>query len=134
MDKVFNLKIVTPEKIYTKVDVSSMTLVTDNGEVTILPNHTEYLANVEISILKINCEGRNKLFAVGGGAFRFDEKNNAAILILNSIYSSEDVDVVKLKRKEEILRSEIASAKSLLEQKEAERHLRDIINRLSLKN
>ena len=55
-------------------------------------------------------------------------KNNIPVLYMLNF------DVVKLKRKEEILRSEIASAKSLLEQKEAERHLRDIINRLSLKN
>ncbi len=134
INKYLTLKIVTPEKVYDEEEVSSITVVTDNGEVTILPNHTEYLANVEISLLNINKDGNDEKFAVGGGAIRFDETSNSAILILNSICSSDEVDVIKLKRQEDILRNELSSAKSLNEQKIAERNLREILNRLSLKN
>lgn len=134
INRYLTLKIVTPEKVYTEEKVSFITVVTDNGEVTILPNHTEYLANIEISVLTIDKDGHREKFAVGGGAIRFDEINNVAILILNSICSPDEVDIIKLKRQEEILRSEISSAKSLNEQKVAERNLKEIINRMSLKN
>lgn len=132
-NETFKLKILTPLKAQDEVEVNKICVVTDNGEVTILPNHVEYLANVEISLLKITIEDKVLTYAVSGGAIHFDAKNNKAILTLNSIYSPEEIDIIKLKEEEKALENQLKGAKSVEEHKLAERNLKRIINQLSLK-
>ena len=99
MDKKFHLKIVTPEKIYEDKEIDCLTILTSEGEVTILPNHVEYLANVEISVLTVKSNDKEKHYAVGGGAIHFIENTNTAVLVLNSIIAVENIDVEKTNAK-----------------------------------
>ncbi len=41
-----SLKIVTPERIVYEDDIDSVTLMTEMGEVTILPNHVPLVSNL----------------------------------------------------------------------------------------
>ena len=133
MNNTFKLKILTPLKALDEVEVTKICVVTDNGEVTILPNHVEYLANVEISLLKIYQKDKELIYAVNGGAIHYDQKNNTAILTLNAIYSPEEIDIIKLKEEEKNIANQLKEAKSVEEHKLAERNLKRIINQLSLK-
>ena len=99
MDKKFHLKIVTPEKIYEEKEIDRLTVLTSEGEVTILPNHVEYLANIEISVLTVANNQKEKHYAVGGGAIHFIESTNTAVLVLNSIIAVENIDVEKLEHR-----------------------------------
>ena len=101
MDKKFHLKIVTPEKIYEDKEIDCLTILTSEGEVTILPNHVEYLANVEISVLTVKSNDKEKHYAVGGGAIHFIENTNTAVLVLNSIIAVENIDVEKTRHLQE---------------------------------
>lgn len=133
MNNAFKLKILTPLKALDEIEVTKICVVTDNGEVTILPNHVEYLANVEISLLKIYQKDKELIYAVNGGAIHYDQKNNTAILTLNAIYSAEEIDIIKLKEEEKNIANQLKEAKSVEEHKLAERNLKRIINQLSLK-
>lgn len=133
MNNTFKLKILTPLKALDEIEVTKICVVTDNGEVTILPNHVEYLANVEISLLKIYRKDKELIYAVNGGAIHYDQKNNTAILTLNAIYSPEEIDIIKLKEEEKNIANQLKEAKSVEEHKLAERNLKRIINQLSLK-
>ena len=133
MNNAFKLKILTPLKALDEIEVTKICVVTDNGEVTILPNHVEYLANVEISLLKIYRKDKELIYAVNGGAIHYDQKNNTAILTLNAIYSPEEIDIIKLKEEEKNIANQLKEAKSVVEHKLAERNLKRIINQLSLK-
>ena len=133
MNNAFKLKILTPLKALDEIEVTKICVVTDNGEVTILPNHVEYLANVEISLLKIYRKDKELIYAVNGGAIHYDQKNNTAILTLNAIYSPEEIDIIKLKEEEKNIANQLKEAKSVEEHKLAERNLKRIINQLSLK-
>ena len=133
MNNAFKLKIFTPLKALDEIEVTKICVVTDNGEVTILPNHVEYLANVEISLLKIYRKDKELIYAVNGGAIHYDQKNNTAILTSNAIYSPEEIDIIKLKEEEKNIANQLKEAKSVEEHKLAERNLKRIINQLSLK-
>lgn len=133
MNNAFKLKILTPLKALDEIEVTKICVVTDNGEVTILPNHVEYLANVEISLLKIYRKDKELIYAVNGGAIHYDQKNNTAILTLNAIYSPEEIDIIKLKEEEKNIANQLKETKSVEEHKLAERNLKRIINQLSLK-
>ena len=52
MTNHFTLEILTPRKKFPPREINSLIVFTDNGQVTILSNHEEYLANVTISLLK----------------------------------------------------------------------------------
>ena len=133
MNNTFKFKILTPLKALDEIEVTKICVVTDNGEVTILPNHVEYLANVEISLLKIYRKDKELIYAGNGGAIHYDQKNNTAILTLNAIYSPEEIDIIKLKEEEKNIANQLKEAKSVEEHKLAERNLKRIINQLSLK-
>ncbi len=133
MNSTFKLKILTPLKAEDEIEVNKICVVTDNGEITILPDHVEYLANVEISLLKIFTSDKELVYAVNGGAIHYDSKNNRAILTVNSIYSPEEIDIIKLKEEEKNIENQLKEAKSVEDHKLAERNLKRIINQLSLK-
>ena len=133
MNSTFKLKILTPLKAEDEIKVNKICVVTDNGEITILPDHVEYLANVEISLLKIFTSHKELVYAVNGGAIHYDSKNNRAILTVNSIYSPEEIDIIKLKEEEKNIENQLKEAKSVEDHKLAERNLKRIINQLSLK-
>ena len=133
MNSTFKLKILTPLKAEDEIEVNKICVDTDNGEITILPDHVEYLANVEISLLKIFTSDKELVYAVNGGAIHYDSKNNRAILTVNSIYSPEEIDIIKLKEEEKNIENQLKEAKSVEDHKLAERNLKRIINQLSLK-
>ena len=81
---------VTPEKVFEEQEIDRLTFLSSEGEVVILPHHVEYLANIEISVLSITKDGKEKHYAVGGGAIHFNETKNLATLTLNSIIAVED--------------------------------------------
>ena len=129
MDKKFHLKIVTPEKIYEDKEIDCLTILTSEGEVTILPNHVEYLANVEISVLTVKSNDKEKHYAVGGGAIHFIENTNTAVLVLNSI-----IDVEKTRHLQEEAERKLKTELSRLEHQEEERELRKAMIELFAKN
>lgn len=134
MEEKFNLKVVTPEKVYNISDIDSIEVSTDNGIVTILSHHAEYLANVEISLAYIVKGNEKYVYSIGGGAIHFNEKENLATLVVTSIHSPDDVDVKALKEKEKIQIEKLSKTQSIQEQKRAELILKRITNDLKLIN
>ncbi len=130
----FSLQIITPKGLYINKMVESITILTDNGEITILPNHIEYLANVNISILKIFGNAINQYYAVGGGATHFYEKENVCRLLLRSIYSINEIDIELTKKAQLEALDKLKKSLSNVEHAHAEMALKRAINKLNLKN
>lgn len=124
MENTFKIKIVTPTEVIEKCDVKSILVVTDNGESEIHPFHSEYLANIDISILTINYIDLTKHFVVGGGAIHFKNEENECVLILNSIKQVEDLSLENIKEKEIELNKKLENSKSTIEHHQAELKLK----------
>lgn len=134
MDKKFFLKIVTPDKVYDTQEIDKLSVLTSEGEVSILPNHVEYLANIEISILTITKDNKEKHYAVGGGAIHFIEKENTAYLVLTNIIAVEDIDVEKSRKLQEEAERKLKTDLSRLEHREEERELKKALTELLAKS
>lgn len=124
MPNQFKLEIYTPQKVYQTSLIDSLTVQTELGQLTILPNHVEFLANVDISVLIITKNGEEQHYAVGGGVIHFKSKENTAILVLHSIETVEEIDEVKVLKAKQEAEEKLKTQISYEEQKEAELSLR----------
>lgn len=132
MPNQFKLEIYTPQKVYQTSLIDSLTVQTELGQLTILPNHVEFLANVDISVLIITKNGEEQHYAVGGGVIHFKSKENTAILVLHSIETVEEIDEVKVLKAKQEAEEKLKTQISYEEQKEAELSLRRAINMINL--
>ncbi|MEG1222527.1 MAG: ATP synthase F1 subunit epsilon [Bacilli bacterium] len=119
------LIILTPQKKYFDNLIDSLTVTTSDGQITILSNHAKLIANLEISVMAISYRGRSKHFAIGGGVI--DVADNVITLILNSIQSSDEIDVnvaIEEKKKAEKL---LLDSKTGKEHSDAEARLKKVL-------
>ena len=131
MPNQFKLEIYTPQKVYQTSLIDSLTVQTELGQLTILPNHVEFLANVDISVLIITKNGEEKHYAVGGGVIHFKSKENTAILVLHSIETVEEIDEVKVLKAKQEAEEKLKTEISYEDQKEAELSQRRAINMIN---
>ena len=134
MPNQFKLEIYTPQKVYQTSLIDSLTVQTELGQLTILPNHVEFLANVDISVLIITKNGEEQHYAVGGGVIHFKSKENTAILVLHSIETVEEIDEVKVLKAKQEAEEKLKTQISYEEQKEAELSLRRAINMINFRH
>ncbi len=134
MPNQFKLEIYTPQKVYQTSLIDSLTVQTELGQLTILPNHVEFLANVDISVLIITKNSEEQHYAVGGGVIHFKSKENTAILVLHSIETVEEIDEVKVLKAKQEAEEKLKTQISYEEQKEAELSLRRAINMINFRH
>ena len=99
----FKLVILTPYKKYFDSNVESLSLNTNNGEITIYANHENLISNVEISDLKLKIE------------------------------SSDEIDIERAIQSEKDARKLILSAQTVKELSNAEMKLKKALTRISVK-
>ena len=101
----FRLKIVSPDGCLFEGDAQLITLRTTQGEVTILANHTEYLAAIGMGRATVVTEaGRRTAACIGGILMAADNKVD---VVATTFEWKEDIDadsaVAALKEAEEQL-------------------------------
>lgn len=74
MGKEIELKIVTPEKVIYDKRVSSVSVPTLEGEITVLPDHLPIIAAIKPGELKIKIDGKEEYFSVTKGVLEVDGK------------------------------------------------------------
>lgn len=96
--KTLKVKIVTPEKSVAEMEVLSITLPIEDGEVTILPEHIPYIGALRAGEILVRRAGKDEQesLAVSGGFVEFD--HDVLTLLADRAERAEDID---LKRAEE---------------------------------
>ncbi len=74
MNKI-KFKIVTPEKEVFEDEVDQVTLPVTEGQVTILPDHTSYIASLKPGEIIFKKGGEETVLATSGGFVEFDNIN-----------------------------------------------------------
>jgi len=67
-----HLKIITPKKVVLEKDIKSISLPSEEGEITILPRHTNLFSLLKEGIIKIKSETKEDFLAIGGGYLETD--------------------------------------------------------------
>lgn len=88
---MFKFKIITPERIMLDETVDSVTLPTELGEITVLPNHIPLIANLVAGEVKYKQEGKENFFAVSGGVIEV-KKNNQVIVLAETAEFGHEID------------------------------------------
>mgnify|MGYP003326274548 FL=1 len=117
MEKNFNLEIISPEKILFSDKVSSVTIPSFEGEMTILPDHISIITFLRPGVININ-ENKKKYFAEEG-TVEF-AKNNLTIL------SSTIIDLDSLSK--DVILSMLEASKKELNQENIDDKKRYIIS------
>jgi len=83
-------KIVTPERTVYENEIDQATLPMTDGEVTILPNHTSYIASLKAGEIKLKKDKEEIALAVSGGFIEFD--NNNLVILADTAERAEEID------------------------------------------
>jgi F-type H+-transporting ATPase subunit epsilon len=107
-DKI-QLKIVTPERVVYEGRVMQITMTTQAGEITILPNHRSYIAALRPGEMMVkNNQAEETILAVAGGFVEFN--NNKLIILADEAQRAEEIDIEvteKAKKRAEDIKNKI---------------------------
>ncbi len=85
-----HLKVITPRKIVIDKQVSSVTVPTSDGEITVLPHHVHLFSLLIEGIVKIKSGESEDDLAIGGG---YLETNGETVTVLVSrAYGQSEID------------------------------------------
>lgn len=85
-----HLKIVTPEKLIFDEEVNQVNVSTEDGQIGILPNHTNLMAKLEPGELVIKKGGKVDTLAIGDGFLQVS--NNILTVMTDLAVNEVDID------------------------------------------
>ena len=93
-------RIVTPERIVLETEAESLTLPTSMGEVTILPHHAPYVAQMAAGEIRYKHGGKSEFFAVSGGVIEV-KKNNEVVILADTAEFGHEIDIERAEKARE---------------------------------
>ncbi|OGK26775.1 ATP synthase F1 subunit epsilon [Candidatus Roizmanbacteria bacterium RIFCSPLOWO2_01_FULL_37_12] len=133
---VLHLKIITPQKIALEEDVLSVTAPSAQGEITVLPQHSNLFTLLKEGIVKIKPvyakvpEDKEKYLAIGGGYLETDgEEIN---ILVSRAYGQDEIDAEKTQKAIDEAQKTISLAKDESQRKQAISLLRRSVLNLKL--
>jgi len=102
------LKMLTPERIIYDSEVDEITLTTQSGEITVLPNHIPLISILKPGEMRVKKDGNDIPMAVTGGFIEIQPESKVEILA-DAAERAEEIDIERAeaarKRAEEYLQS-----------------------------
>ncbi len=124
----FRLQIVTPEGSKLDAQAESLNLRTTGGYVSIHAQHADYIAALDIGIVTVVVDGKERKAACGGG-FLSVEKGQAR-LVASSFEYAEDIDVSRAESAKKRAEAKLNAAKDSKEIELAKIKLARALNRM----
>lgn len=129
-DKTFNLRIISPTRIFFDGNVNMVEMKTTEGEIGVLAGHIPLTAILEPGILRIKQEETVKEAALHDG---FVEIQKTRVTVLaESCEWPDEIDVTRAKEAKERAERRIKSGKKEVDMLRAELALKKAITRLNL--
>nr|YP_010191732.1 ATP synthase CF1 epsilon subunit [Cucurbita ficifolia]ALO22128.1 AtpE [Cucurbita ficifolia]QWV60846.1 ATP synthase CF1 epsilon subunit [Cucurbita ficifolia]QZL38791.1 ATP synthase CF1 epsilon subunit [Cucurbita ficifolia]UDU84561.1 ATP synthase CF1 epsilon subunit [Cucurbita ficifolia] len=121
-----NLSVLTPNRIIWASEVKEMILVTNSGQIGVLPNHAPIATGVDIGILRIrrtsNANDGWLTMALMGGFARIG--NNEVTILVNDAEKASDIDPQEAQQTLEIAEANLRKAQGKRQTIEANLALR----------
>ncbi len=90
---IMHLKIITPKKIVLEETITEITVPASEGEITILPRHTNLFTLLTEGIVRYKTEQKEDFLAIGGGYLETDGEN--VHLLVSRAYGQDEIDKQK---------------------------------------
>ncbi len=101
-------KIVTPEKVVFEQEIDQVTLPTQTGQITVLPNHIPLLSALQAGEMVIKEGGKEIPLAIAGGFVEVKPGSEIVVLTENAEHA-EEIDIARAeeakKRAEDLLKN-----------------------------
>ena len=89
-------KIITPERIVLEGEAVSLSVMTENGEITILPGHIPLASLLKAGEMRVRtADGKEELLAVSTGLIKV-EGSNKIVILANTAERSEELELAKI--------------------------------------
>jgi F-type H+-transporting ATPase subunit epsilon len=96
MASTIRLELVTPERLLLSEEVDEVVAPGYEGEFGVLPEHTQFLAILNIGVLWYRKEGAVQKIALGGG---FAEVNHGRVVVMaDTAERADEIDVERAQR------------------------------------
>lgn len=95
-----NLEIVAPTGVIFEGEVTSVSIPTINGTITVLPHHVSLFAKLSEGEVVINKEGREQTIVISGGFLEID--NNSAHILSDYAIRAESIEQAKSEEKKRL--------------------------------
>ena len=93
-NKKIKFEIVTQEKVILKEMILQITAPTEEGEITVLPNHTPLIANLKPGIIELKKEDKSiEIISLSGGFI--EVLRNKIVILADTAERAEDIDEKK---------------------------------------
>lgn len=89
MNKI-HLRIITPKKIVREEDVTSVTVPSSEGEITVLPAHINLFSLLKDGIVKITKDDHEDFMAIGGGYLETNGKD--VNVLVSRAHGQDEID------------------------------------------
>ncbi|MCG3772886.1 MAG: ATP synthase epsilon chain [Nitrosomonadaceae bacterium] len=94
--KNLTYKIITPERVVLEGEATSLSVMTEDGEITVLPGHIPLASLLKAGEMRVRTlEGKEELLAVSTGLLEV-KKNNQIVILANTAERSEELELEKI--------------------------------------
>lgn len=107
-----HLKVITPRKVVIDETIKSVSVPTEDGEITVLPHHARLFSLLVEGIVKIRKEGSENDLAIGGGYIETD--GETVKVLVSRAYGQGEIN-------QEMTNKAIEKAKQILSQSKDEK-------------
>ncbi|MEA2006943.1 MAG: ATP synthase F1 subunit epsilon [Patescibacteria group bacterium] len=94
--KTIKLKITTPERIVFEGEARQVTLPTQMGEITILPDHVPIISNIKAGIVEAQQEKKIVPMAISGGFLEFH--GNELTILADTAERAEEIGLERAEK------------------------------------
>jgi len=109
--KTLQLKLVTPVKTVLEEDVEQVTVNTEDGEITILPNHAPLVSIARPGEMIIKHGGTRRGLSVAGGVIEMF--NNTLLILADTAEHADEIELERAEKKAAELAEELSSQEQM---------------------
>ena len=109
MSKI-SLKIVTPERIVFEDSVDSISAMTENGEITVLPNHVPLVSLLKAGEMRLKDGSTSSLLAVSTGLIEV-LPDNTVIILADTAERSDELALEEIEKAKELAEKRLQEAR-----------------------
>lgn len=117
MQSAFKLRIITPKKVVYEDRVSSVTVQSMSGEITILQKHVPLFSLLKEGAIKVKKENDETFFSIGGGYLETNGKETN--ILVSRAYHQDEIDEELVKKAKESAEKLVKESKTKEERHEA---------------
>ena len=99
MASTFDVEIVTPDKKFFEGTAEMVIVRTVEGDLAVLKNHENYVAPLDVGVVKIKNNNEFKIAAIAGGFIQVDKEKTT--IITDSAEWPEEIDVERARKAKE---------------------------------